>query len=58
VRRAAAFNYNRSGEMLRMNNGFVWLLLFIPGSWLLSLIILLRDEWRARKLYHRDMRYR
>jgi hypothetical protein len=30
-----------------MNQFIVWGILLIPGSWLVSLAILLRDEWRA-----------
>jgi hypothetical protein len=35
----------------------VWGILLIPASWLVSLAILLHDEWRARGNWSREKRY-
>jgi hypothetical protein len=40
-----------------MNQFILWGILLIPGSWLVSLAILLCDEWRARNLHSREDRY-
>jgi hypothetical protein len=35
----------------------VWGMLLIPASWLVSLAILLHDEWRMRRGWSRENRY-
>jgi hypothetical protein len=40
-----------------MKDPVLWLIFLIPGSWLLSLAVLVRDEWRMRKRDDRGSRY-
>jgi 8-oxo-dGTP pyrophosphatase MutT (NUDIX family) len=40
-----------------MDHVILWSVLLIPVSWLISLAILLHDEWRARNLDSREKRY-